>query len=183
MVMQGPYIENCFCLTPKRVDLSLTRPRKIGDNTDFERKDIRYDYDEVDGKYFILVNVGNNEQQRIALETLETLFGERQYFHCEGCDTRHHKLFLKPDGKIFRCRACLGIRYQKFNTSSRHGRLFDRTRRVIRLVNEQATMSPRIFYRSAYTRRYSKFLDNCLKVGLTDIVAEARHLEMAINHE
>ena len=178
--MQGTYIENCFCLTPKRVDLSLTRPRKIGDNTDVQRADIRYEYDQVGEQYYKVVTVGGNEPQRILTETLETDFGEREYFICNKCDSRRHKLFLLPEGHIFRCKKCHGIRSQKFNVSSRHGRLFDRTRRVIRLINEQATMSPRIFYRSAYTKRYSKFLDNCLKVGLNSIVDEARALESAI---
>ncbi len=180
--MQRPFIENCFCLTPKRVDESLNRiGRRIGDNTDFERKDIRYDYEEVNDEYSILATVAGNEPQRVRLETIETWFGERQYFLCEGCNARRHKLFLLPGGHIFRCFKCHKvIRYQKFNTSSRHGRMFDRTRRIVKLVNERAEMSPRIFYKSAYTRRYSKFLDDCLKVGLNDIVADSRALESAI---
>ncbi|MDO8496246.1 MAG: hypothetical protein Q7S43_02215 [bacterium] len=177
----GPFIENCFCLTPKRVDDTLNRiGRKIGDDKDIQRADIRYEYDQVGEQYYKVVIVDGNEPQRILTETLETDFGEREYFRCNKCDSRCHKLFLLPGGHIFLCKKCHGVKYQKFNTSSRHGRLFDRTRKVIRLVNEQATMSPRIFYKSAYTRRYSKFLDDCLKVGLTDIVADARALESAI---
>lgn len=179
--MQGPYIENCFCLTPKRVDESLNRiGRKIGDKSDFQRADITYDYKEINDNYSILVTVAGNEPQRVGLETIETWFGERQYFRCEGCNSRRHKLFLLPGGHIFRCKGCYKIRYQKFNTSSKHGRMFDRTRKIVKLVNERAEMSPRIFYKNAYTRRYSKFLDDCLEVGLNDIVAEARALESAI---
>lgn len=172
--------ENCFCLTPKRVHDSLNRIRKIGDNSDPRRADIYYEYDEIDGRYFIIATVGENITQRIVIETLETSFGEREYFRCEGCDSRCHKLFLLPGGYIFRCKSCHGIKYQSFNTSSRHGKLFDRTKKVLRLVNEQAGMTSRIWYRDNYTKRYSKFLNDCLKIGLTDIVNEARTLERII---
>lgn len=178
--MQKHFVENCFCLTPKRVNESLNRIRKIGDNTDYQRADIRYEYDQIDEKYFILVTIAGNEPQRIALETLETSFGEREFFLCDSCNSRCHKLFLLPDGKIFRCRKCQKIKYQSFNVSSRHGKLFDKTRKVIKLIKERENI-PRIWYRDTYTKRYSKFLDNCLKAGLTDIVSEARTLESAIN--
>ena len=179
--MQGPYIENCFCITPKRIERSLTRiGRKIGDKSDFERADITYEYEEINDQYFVLATVAGGVAQKIPIQTLETSFGERDYFDCEGCNARCYKLFLIPGGITFRCKKCHGIRYQKFNTSSRHGRLFDRTRKVIKLVNERTEMSPRIFYKSTYTKRYSKFLDECLEVGLNDIVAEARALESAI---
>jgi len=42
-------------------------------------------------------------------------------------------------------------------------------------------MTPRIWYKSVYTKRYLRFLNNCLKAGLTDIVKEARALEALIN--
>ena len=180
--MPEPYIENCFCLTPKRVDGTLNRiGRMIGDNRDIQRADIRYEYSQIDERYFILVTIDGNEPQKIVLEVIETSFGERQYFQCEGCQSRCHKLFLLPGGHIFRCKKCHKIRYQTFNSSSKHGKLFERTKKALKLINEQADMTSRIWYRDAYTKRYSKFLNNCLKVGLTDIVNEARTVESAIN--
>ena len=55
-----------------------------------------------------------------------------------------------------------------------------KTKKILDLANQQADMTSRIWYRDSYTRRYSKFLNECLKVGLTDIVKEARILEQAI---
>lgn len=180
--MQGPFIENCFCLTPKRVDDSLNRVgRKIGDISDLERADIRYEYEEVDGKYFILASVDGNAPQRIALETLETSFGERQYFHCESCNSRRHKLFLLPGGHLFQCFKCQGIKRETFNPSSKQGQLFIRAKKILKLIDQQSRMTSRIWYRSVYTKRYEKFLSECLKIGLTDVVEEARALESAIN--
>ena len=179
--MKGPhYIENCFVLTPKRVDDTLNRiGRRIGDNRDIQRADIRYDYEEIDDTDYLIVTIEGNEPQKILTETIETDFGEREYFRCSKCDSRCHKLFLLPEGHIFLCRKCHGIKYQTFNTTSKHGKLFFKTKKILKLVNERADMTSRIWYRDSYTKRYSKFLNECLKVGLWDVVSEARALEQA----
>ncbi len=180
--MQREFIENCFFITPKRVDNSLDRPRKIGDNTDYKRADIRYEYDEIDEQYFIIAIVDGNAPQRIPLEIIETSFIERQYFKCNKCDSRCHKLYLLPAGHVFSCFKCHKIKRKTFNTSSKHGKLFDTTRRIIKLINQQENMTSRWWYRDAYTKRYSKFLNECLKVGLVDIVNSARTVESAVNN-
>lgn len=176
--MKETYIENCFCLTPKRVDQSLNRfGRRIGDNSDLERKDIKYNYKQIGENYFIDVNVVGHQKQRILTETISNSFGWRDYFHCDRCDSRCNKLFLLPGGHIFRCKDCHGIKYQNFSSTSKQGKIFTRARKILKLVNKQANMTSRIWYRSAYTKRYAKFLNDCLEVGLTDVVEEARALE------
>lgn len=179
--MQSPYIENCFSLTPKRIDDCLNRiGRKIGDNTDPERPDLKYEYDQKGEQYYKTVTVGGNEPQKIALETVETSFGEREYFLCNGCNSRCNKLFLLPGGHILRCMKCHKIKRQSFNPSSKQGELFIRAKKILKLIDERANMTSRIWYRSTYTKRYAKFLNGCLKVGLTDVVEEARALEALI---
>ena len=182
--MQREFIENCFFITPKRVDDTLTRiGKKIGDDRDLQRPDICYDYDQIGEEYFIIAIVDGNAPQRIALETTaETYFGERQYFICNKCDSRRHKLYLLPGGHVFSCFKCHKIKYRTFNTSSKHGKLFDMTRKVVKLINQQENMTSRIWYKDAHTKRYSKFLNECLKVGLVDIVNQARAVESAINN-
>ena len=176
------YIENCFCLTPKHIDDCLSRiGRKIGDNRDTKRADIHYDYDKIGEQYYKVVTIDGFEPQKILTEVIETSFGDRQYFHCNSCNARCHKLFLLPDGHIFACFKCQKLKRQIFNTSSKHGKLYDMTKKVIKLINEQETMTSRIWYRDAYTKRYSKFLNECLKVGLTDLVDNARAVESAIS--
>ncbi|MDO8659598.1 MAG: hypothetical protein Q7K54_03265 [Candidatus Parcubacteria bacterium] len=181
--MEKHFIENCFFITPKKVDYSLNRiGRKIGDNSDPRRADIQYEYDEIDEQYFIIAIVDGNAPQRIAFETIETSIGERQYFKCNKCDSRCHKLYLLPAGHIFSCFKCHKIKRQTFNTSSKHGKLFDMTRKVVKLINQQENMTSRIWYKDAHTKRYSKFLNECLKVGLVDIVNQARAVESAVNN-
>ncbi len=180
--MTGPYIENCFCLTAKRTDDSWFRPRKIGDNIirDYERHDINYQYEKIGDDYYLNVVVGENTPQKILTETLETYFGDRTYFHCNKCDCRCHKLFLLPDGHIFLCKNCHGIKYQNFNPHSKQGQVLIRAKKILKLIYQQERMTSRIWYRSVYTKRYEKFLNNCLKIGLTDVVEEARSLEAII---
>lgn len=179
--MQGPFIENCFCLTPKRVDKSLNRPRKLGDNSDFERSYIQYTEEEMDGKDYLVVTVDGYEPQKITQEFIETSFGEKWYFKCGKCDSRCHKLYLLPKGHIFLCKKCHSIKYENFNPSSKQGQLFIRAKKILKLIDQQANMTSRIWYRSVYTKRYEKFLAGCLKAGLTDVVAEARALQAIIN--
>lgn len=181
--MERHFIENCFFITPKKVDFSLNRiGRKIGDNRDPQRADIQYEYDQIGEEYFIITIVEGNAPQRIALDILEGTFFERQYFKCNKCNSRCHKLYLLPGGHIFQCFKCHKIKRQTFNTSSKHGKLFERTRKIIKLINEEANMTSRIWYTDNYTKRYSKYLNECLKVGLTEIVNQARSVESAINN-
>ena len=182
--MQDIFIENCFCLTLKRVDDSLSRIRKIGDNRDYQRTDIRYEYGKEEGKdevYFVMVTLEGHEPQKIYTDMIETSFGIRHYFFCGGCGKRCHKLHLKPGGHTFRCRKCHNIKYQAFNPSSRQGKLFLHTKKVLQLIDEQANMPSRIWWRGNFTKRYSKFLNECLKAGLTDVVKNAREIEAAIS--
>lgn len=174
------YIENCFCLTFKRVEQSLSRIRKIGDNTDFQRADIRYEEDEINGNYFINVTVARHKPEKIALDPLDTTFGEKNYIICEGCGKRYLKLYLLPNGHTFRCRKCHNLKYENFNPSSPQGRFLKHIKKILKLVEKQANMTSRIWYKSVYTERYEKFLSDCSKVGLTDIVKQARELEADI---
>ncbi|MFA6273637.1 MAG: hypothetical protein WC662_00570 [Candidatus Paceibacterota bacterium] len=179
--MQKIYIENCFCLTVRRIDKSLSRIRKIGDTSDFERFDIRYDFDPIDEGSAISVTVDGYEPQRIDFDPFETTWGERNYFKCPACETRCTKLFLLPKGHVFRCKKCHNIKYQIFNPNSAQGQLFIRTKKILKLINVQENMTSRIWYKSVYTKRYLRFLNKCMEVGLTDIVKEAKALETLIN--
>ena len=142
------YIENCFFITPKIVEISLNRPRKISDKSDYRRFDVTYTYEE----NALLVTVDDNLPQKILLEEIETAFyAPKKYFLCPGCDCRVQKLYLLPEGTELKCRVCHGIKYQTFNTSSKHGRLFDRTKKIIKLTNDRANMT-RIWYNDTYTK-------------------------------
>jgi hypothetical protein len=178
--MQQYFIDECFCLTNKRIDKSFNRIRKIGDNRDFERSDIRYDFSEVGEEDFVLVTVEGYEQQRIVVDPFESYYGERNYFLCPKCGTRCSKLFLLPGGHIFLCKSCHNLKYETFNPSSAQGQLFLRTKKILKLIKVQENMTPRIWYKSQYTKRYLKFLKDCMEAGLTDIVEEARALEAII---
>ena len=180
------YIESCFCVTPKHVHDTLYRiGRKIGDNHDMKRTDIAYDYEEENEKYFILVKVENNSPQKLTLEELETTFyAPREYFHCPKCDCRVVKLYLLPNGHTFLCKSCHGLKYERqfINPSSKHGKMFLQTHRVLKLISEREKLN-RIWYNSTYTKKYNKWLDDALKIGLADMVHEARILESVVNTE
>lgn len=178
--MQQYFIDECFVLTNKRVDKSLGRIRKIDDSRDFERSDIKYDFDKAGDDSFLLVTIDDYEQQRITIDPFETSFGERNYFKCPKCDARCCKLFLLPKGHIFLCKSCHNLKYEAFNSSSAQGQLFLRTKKILKLIKVQEDMTPRIWYKSKYTKRYLKFLQDCLKAGLIDIVKEAQELEAII---
>ena len=113
-------------------------------------------------------------------DPFETAWGQRNYFKCEGCGTRHTKLYLKPGGHIFRCKECFFLRYETFNPLSAQGRFLKHVKKVLKLVQRQENMTSRIWYRDIYTARYEKFLTDCEEVGLNDIVTEARALEADI---
>lgn len=183
--MTKRFIENCHCLNIGRVRASLNRiGRKIGDNTDTERKDIRYEFKHVGELTLLLVTLGGHEPQEIVLDPFETQYGERNYLRCPGCGTKRCKLYLKPEGHVFKCVKCHDLKYESFNPRSKQGQFLGHVKKVLKLVNKQATMTSRIWYRSVYTERYEKFLDDCLKAGLTDVVTEARALEASIKaHE
>ena len=182
--MTKHYVESCFYVTPKRVYNTLDRiGRKIGDNRDLKRTDIRYEYDQIGEKYFVLVTVGNNMPQKILLDEVETSFcAPKEYFHCPGCDNRVCKLYLLPNGHEFKCKKCHGLKYarQYINPSSKHGKVFLQTHRILKLINEREQMN-RIFYNSTYTKRFNKWLDSALKLGMKDLVYEARELESVIS--
>lgn len=179
--MKKIFIENCFCLTDKRVGKSLSMLiTSIDHNNDFERPDILYDYNDSNIVPILTVTVGKNIPEVINYDPFETTYGQRNYFICNGCGTRHTKLYLKPHGHIFRCKDCFALKYETFNPSSAQGRFLKQVKKVLKLVQRQAEMTSRIWYRDVYTKRYSKFLDDCLKAGLTDVVDEARALEAAI---
>jgi len=149
--MKTFYIENCFYHTPKQIYNSLKKVRKIGEpireNT---REDILYGFGD-DGE--LTATVGNGHPQKITFDYVQTTMGERSYFICEGCKKRRHKLFLLPEGSIFRCAECHGIKRQVFNTASQHGKLFDKTRKILKLIRKQEEMTSRIWYRDSYTKR------------------------------
>jgi len=180
--MTKTYIESCFFLTPKRAEQSLNRIRKIGDNTDYQRKDIRYNYKEENDKVFLFVTVGSNAPQKILLEQTEPSdYFLRDYFRCE-CGCRVTKLYLLPDGSCFKCKKCHNLKYQvqSFNKSSKHGKIFLETSRILKLMNERENID-RIFYNSAYTKRFNKWLDSALELGMVEMVREARVLESIVN--
>lgn len=174
------YIENCFCLTFKRLDQSSRRLSGIGDVPDFERKDISYNLDVIAETSGILVTIDGYEPQEINLDEVETSYGTRNYFICDGCQTRHAKLYLLPGGHIFRCKDCHKIVYETFNPSSAQGRFLKHVKKVLKLAERQANMTSRIWYRDVYTAKYEKFLADCLEAGLIEFVAEARELEANI---
>ena len=177
------YIEDCLCLTSRRVDRSLSeyRIKMSDDDTDIERKDISYSYDENgDTLTHLLVTVKGHEPQKILISPFETPYGQRNYYICDKCKTQHTKLYLKPGGHIFLCKDCHGISYETFNPNSAQGSFLTHVKKVLKLVQEQAEMTSRIWYKEVYTDRYEKFLADCEKVGLTEIVTQARELEANI---
>ncbi len=181
MYMTKIYIEGCFCLTDRRVEQSLCRVRKIGDNTDIERKDIRYSYDKNEEVVtYLLVSIEGHEPQKVRISPFETTYGERNYYMCDKCETKHTKLYLKPGGYTFLCKDCHGISYETFNPNSAQGRFLKHVKKVLKLVQKQTEMTSRIWYKEIYTERYERFLADCEKVGLTEIVRQARELEANI---
>jgi hypothetical protein len=179
--MSKIYIENCFCLTEKRVDKSLERYRRASDNTDIERKDIRYSYEgDIMEKLTLIVTVEGYSPQSIVVDPFMTPFGQRNYYNCPNCGKRHTKLYLKPGGHLFACASCYNLKYERFNPRSAQGRFLNHVQKVLELVKRQEEMTSRIWYRDVYTKKYEKFLADCLEAGLTDVVAEARELEANI---
>jgi hypothetical protein len=175
------YIENCFCLTEKRVEQSLERIRKIGDDTDIERKDIHYGYEgDIMEKLSLLVTVDGYLPQSIVVDPFTTPFGQRNYYNCPNCGKRHTKLYLKPGGHLFACASCFSLKYERFNPRSAQGQFLNHISKVLKLIKRQEEMTSRIWYKNIYTKKYEKFLADCLEAGLTDVVAAARELEVNI---
>ena len=179
--MSKIYIENCFCLSEHRVNKSLERYRKIGDNTDIVRKDICYGYKgDIEGELSLSVTVEGHLPQVIKLDPFTTPYGQRNYYNCPDCGKRRTKLYLKPGGHLFSCKDCHSLKYEYFNPLSKHGQFLKQVKKVLKLVKRQEEMTSRIWYRDVYTTKYEKFLADCAEVGLTDVVTAARELEANI---
>ncbi len=180
-------LESCFALTTKLLKEDLRKARdkelvegylNILDNGRVSVLDYRVEYEEEATYLEIFFGV---EPQRILLSEQELTFGIRTYLTC-GCGFRVNALYLK--GTYFACRKCQNLRYQSttINSKSEHGIFLYRQSQRLKLMNMREDM-PRIFYKSEYTKRFTRWLNLCNRAGLENEVRSARELIGAIHNQ
>jgi hypothetical protein len=180
-------IESCFGLSTKllRNDFQKARQKEEveGEYLNFiqDGKQSALDYSieySFDGNAYLVVNVGV-EPQKILLSTRDLTFGTRTYLVC-GCGARVNTLYLK--GTFFACRNCHKLQYKSttINNSSLHGRFLNEQSKRLKLVEMRAEID-RIFYKSKYTKRFTRFLKLCVQLGLLGPVRDANETIKAIN--
>ena len=182
------FVESCFqlstCLLKK--DLRLAREHKAGVDGFFN---ISYGnigsaadyYIEYGGEYDYLVINYDAEPQRIRLAESELRYGPRSWFLCD-CNRRVSKLYLPPNGKLFKCRNCHDLAYEltTFNRKSKMGQLAYRTNRMIKLSNTRQQMRS-IFYNGKFNQRFMRFLRFSDSAGFNFNVDVAMSLLKAVN--
>ncbi|MFH1365934.1 MAG: hypothetical protein ABIG99_00875 [Patescibacteria group bacterium] len=180
-------VENCFALSTKLLNKTLRKAR-LKEPVDNEYLNFRHngkpsalfysiEHNSDDNDYLI-INF-NAELQKILLATRELTFGTRTYLTC-GCGQRTNALYLK--NTFFACRNCQNLRYQStnINKTSDHGMFFYQQSKVLKLMELRESMD-RIFYRSNYTKKFSRYLNLCFLAGRMDEVQNASDLIDAIN--
>jgi hypothetical protein len=175
--MNGPFIEDCFCLTPKWIRDNEYRIRKIGAPINPDRPDINYWFE--DKTYCLqtmFITVGGSEPQAIDFVEVETPIAWREYFICPVCGERVYKLFLLPNGKEFRCRKCHHPTLKYFLTAiskkSPHGKMLYATNRMDKLSKQREKMGT-ILYQGEQTKKFKSFLRQCKRAGYTKVVDDA----------
>ncbi len=180
-------IEHCKSITTKRFNKDLCRARKQGGSVSGHidinnaNNSLIFDYTVSIGTeydYLVIHNAGI--EQRIKLIDSELHFGARLWFICD-CGARVAKLYLPPNGQDFKCRHCHHLNYQstRINKHSKHGAFIYQNSLILKVIAMRENMG-RIFYRSEYTKRFNRWLDECDKVGLTGERVEAEALMRAI---
>jgi hypothetical protein len=131
-----------------------------------------------DEKAYIIIDF-KEEPQRILLSEEDLTYGKRTYLTC-GCGNRVNTLYLNND--IFACRKCNKLRYSStmLNRTTLHGQFIYKQSQILKLMTMRENMG-RIFYRSRYSKRFTRWLDLCGKAGLTDEVQDAQKLLEDIN--
>ena len=176
---KGYLVEDCYYLTPTKVDRSFQRFKKIGAPLDPERPDINYQWE----NECLVVIVAGNAPQRIETEDVETAVAYRTYFVCPGCEKRAYKLYLPPNGHEFKCgaRTCHGLRYTitTINKTSLHGKMLYSMNRMHKLSKQREKMGT-ILYNGKYTRKFQSFLRQCARAGYTKAVEDAAGLMKAL---
>lgn len=182
-------VESCSQLSVGMIkkDLRLARDKKAGIdgviNIEYGQVKAMADYYvEYGGKYdYLVINYGETEQ-RIKLTECELHFGTRKYFICPKCDRRVGKLYFPPHGKGYNCRFCLKLRYESTTIcrNSAHGMHLYRIHQQIKAINMREHI-PRIFWKSRYTKRFQRWMDQCKNAGIMQAVIDANFLMTQIN--
>jgi len=182
-------VESCFILDSKllKKDLKLVREHKTCAtgfiNMSFGNVKSAADYYfEYGSEYDYLVIQYGEMEQRIKLAESELHFGPRSWFVCECCGYRVAKLYLPPHSKEFKCRRCHKLVYEltTFNRRSKHGQIFYKTNRLIKLMNTEENIRSKL-YDGKFTQRFNRFLKLSDKAGFKSNRENAEYLLSAIN--
>jgi len=164
------FVEDCFSISPRDFGWRADRIRKLGVNTLERRPGLHYWFDDMSNPTQLFVSVDGEEPQLFVWEVVDITFGEKAYFYCP-CGYRAMKLYLPPGGKEFKCRACHKLRYRltALNRNSGAGKILYQANRLQKLSDSRERMG-RLFYNGAYTAKLERFLNQCKKAGLNNVV-------------
>ncbi len=140
--------------------------------------DYRVEYE--DGGTYLVIDL-DSEPQRILLSEHFLTFGTRTYLTC-SCGCRTNSLYLSKG--FFACRRCHKLQYQSstINRSTKHGNFLYKQSKILKIIEMRESMG-RIFYRSEYSKRFTRWLSLCSSAGLLNEVADAKELILAINNQ
>ena len=182
-------VESCFILDTKILKKDLRRAREhktnIIDgfiNISFGKMQSVADYCIEDGgEYNYLIIRYGAEEQKVKLAESQLYFGIRSWFVCD-CDRRVAKLYLPPKSKFFKCRHCYKLTYElnTFNRRSKHGLVFYRTNRAIKMINTREKIRSTL-YNGKPTNRFDRFLKLSGLAGFQNNIDDAKVLLSAIN--
>ena len=180
-------IENTFALSTKLIKKDLKKARLkepvedgyLNFRHNGKASVLDYSVEYEDENTYLLIFFAA-EPQKILLSQRQLTYGTRSYLVC-GCSARSNTLYLK--NTFFACRKCHGLRYQStnINKTSKHGMFIYQNSKIIKLMELRESMD-RIFYKSNYTKKFSRYLNLCFLAGRTDEIQNASELLEAINN-
>ena len=181
----GQLIENSFAITTHSIKKDLHKARRkeqvggylnVLNNSRPSIADYHIQYE--DEKTYFVIALGI-DPQRILLSNQKLNFGNRTYLTCK-CERKTNALYL--NNGVFACRTCQKLRYQSttINRTTKHGYYVWQQSRILKLINTRENIG-RIFYKSQYTKRFTRWLNLAICAGLMDEVIDAKKLMMAIN--
>jgi hypothetical protein len=167
--VQGPYIEDCFWISPFGRDFDAAHKRDI-------EVDIHIMEDD-----HILVTVEDNPPRRIDTEDVMTAVAWRTCFVCPCCSEKVSKLYLLPNGKDFKCRHCHKLKYRLtgINKNTTHGRALYEMARMDKLIKMREKLGT-IIYNGKFTKKFKSYLRQCKRLGYVQAIEDAKRLIEAL---
>lgn len=159
-------VENCMALPVTRFAEGIPNEGSITINGPDRALEVGYELSQND----ILTISFDGKEQCLEIQKIAAFRGIKTFFECV-CGKRCEKLFLKPGGEWFACRACNDLTYlaNRVTRDTVNGAVFSDFNRLTRLISRREKIrSP--WYRGEPTKKFQKLLSDADGYGFHEFV-------------